>query len=555
MCIRVILAMWCAALWAAAPSGPSQKPEESACASCHDQDQKLKKSAHASVGCATCHPKHEEYPHPAGVPKPVCGQCHAQMAGDYARSVHGLAVERGDAAPDCALCHGSAHELIRARSEEFRKAVPQTCAMCHAEVAQQFLASVHGKALERGIVQAPLCTDCHGEHSIQKHTNANSPVHASHIRETCAQCHANVRLSRKFGMPADRVVSFDGSFHGLAAKAGSQVVANCASCHGTHNILPSSDPKSTVNPKNLPKTCGNCHPGAGKRFALGPIHLWDGRVEPASVRWVRQIYQILIPLLIGLMLIHNGGNWVRKLVRLRVRRIPLDEAAPSRAIRMFPLERIQHALLATSFIVLAWSGFQLKYPDQWWARPMLMWEETWSVRGIVHRTASVAFMIAALMHVISLIVNPKLRQHWKKLWPRPQDIPEAIENFLYNVGLRSRPPRISPYSYIEKAEYWAVVWGGVVMGLTGLMLWANSFILKWLPKEWLDFATSLHFYEALLACLAIVVWHFYGVIFDPEVYPIDTAWLNGRTVRAHEHEAEAEEPAAKAEPQRNEVAK
>src|SRR6185369_9246325 len=177
-------------------------------------------------------------------------------------------------------------------------AVPDTCGMCHNEVVDQFRSSVHGQALARGVTQAPLCTDCHGEHKILKHTNAASSVNASNIRDTCGSCHGDVRLTRKFGMPSDRLVSFDASFHGLAAKAGSQSVANCASCHGVHNILPSSDAKSMVNARNLPATCGRCHPGAGSRFAITSVHMVEGRAEPAAVRWVRQFYLLVIPLVI-----------------------------------------------------------------------------------------------------------------------------------------------------------------------------------------------------------------------------------------------------------------
>jgi cytochrome b subunit of formate dehydrogenase len=101
------------------------------------------------------------------------------------------------------------------------------------------------------------------------------------------------------------------------------------------------------------------------------------------------------------------------------------------------------------------------------------------------------------------------------------------------LGIGARKPYLSPYSFMEKAEYWALVWGGVVMGLSGLMLWANNLMLRWLPKEVLDFATAVHFYEAVLACLAIVVWHLYLVIFDPDVYPLDTSFLNGKGVREH----------------------
>jgi len=520
--------------------------EAAGCGTCHDQDKKLAASAHAGLTCDTCHEQHDKYPHPLGIPKPACTNCHQDQATAYESSVHGQAAKKGGAAPDCAVCHGSAHELLKPESAQFRMAVPDTCAMCHSGVVDQFRASVHGQALARGVSQAPLCTDCHGEHSILKHTNAASPVNNANIRETCGSCHGDVRLSRKFGLPADRIVSFDTSFHGLAAKAGSQTVANCASCHGVHNILPSSDPKSTVNAKNLPTTCGRCHPGAGQRFAISQVHMAEGKGEPAGVVWVRQFYLLVIPLTIGLMILHHAGDWIRKLIRLRAKNAPPYGLYRGRHIRMYPFERIQHGLMALSFIVLVITGFALKYPEQWWAKPWLLGGG--SMRSVVHRTAAVVLMLVSLAHVVSLLASRKLREHWKEMLPHPRDIREGWNNFVYNLGFGSHKPYRSPHSYIEKAEYWAVIWGTGVMALTGVMLWANNLMLKLLPKSWLDVATSVHWYEAVLATLAIVIWHFYSVIFDPEVYPLDTAFLTGTSVRVHEHDEEsAEEVKAQAE--------
>jgi cytochrome b subunit of formate dehydrogenase len=437
---------------------------------------------------------------------------------------------------------------VSPRSQAFRAAVPETCGMCHSEIAEQYRASVHGQALARGVTQTPLCTDCHGEHRILKHTNQASPVNAAHIRDTCGSCHGDVRLTRKFGLPSDRLVSFDSSYHGLAAKAGSQTVANCASCHGVHDILPSSDPKSTINPRNLPKTCGQCHPGAGTRFAISQVHLTEGNAEPAALRWVRQFYWLVIPVTIGLMLLHNGGDWVRKLIdrRFSLRRDILGARNFSEhgELRMLPFERVQHAVLAVSFLTLVWTGFALKYPDQWWARPLLLLEGAYPMRSLIHRIAACVFMAVTLTHLISLIVSRKLREHWKEMLPRTNDPREALSNFAYNLGLGSEPPGRSSHSYVEKAEYWAVVWGAVVMISTGLLLWANNLAMKLLPKSWLDVATSVHFYEAVLATLAIVVWHFYPVIFDPDVYPLNTAFLTGITVRTQKHNREREEARA-----------
>jgi cytochrome b subunit of formate dehydrogenase len=198
------------------------------------------------------------------------------------------------------------------------------------------------------------------------------------------------------------------------------------------------------------------------------------------------------------------------------------------------LERAQHALLAVSFGVLVWTGFALKYPGEWWARPLMIWESSWPVRGVVHRVAAAVMVVVSMFHFASLLASRQLREHWKHLLPRPRDATEALLNFAYNLGLRSSRPKLSPHGYIEKAEYWAVAWGTLVMAGTGVVLWANNLALRYLPKEWLDFATTVHFYEAVLATLAIVVWHLYTAIFDPDVYPIDTAWLNGFSVRRRE---------------------
>lgn len=511
-----------------------------ACSSCHDQAEKLAKSAHTGLTCDTCHEQHEQYPHPAGIPKPVCTTCHQDQAGEYASGVHGQAVKNGNAAaPDCGMCHGSAHELLPPKSQTFRMAVPDTCGMCHADVAAQFRSSVHGQALARGVTEAPLCTDCHGEHNILKHTNEASPVSRANIRDTCGSCHGDVRLTRKFGLPADRLVSFDSSFHGLAAKSGSQTVANCASCHGVHNILRSSDAKSMVNAKNLPQTCGQCHPGAGTRFAISQVHLAEGRGEPPATRWVREFYLLIIPVTLGLMLLHNAGDWVRKLIRLRFR-----EGRPRRSAvlaeahtgpRMLPFERLQHAILAISFLVLVGTGFALKFSGQWWARPVLMMEGTISMRSLVHRIAAVVFLAVAFTHLISLIANRKLREHWKQMLPKANDAREALSGFAYNLGLGSEPPARSSHSYIEKAEYWALIWGTAVMAATGLLLWANNLAMRFLPKLWLDVATSIHFYEAILAAAAILIWHFYSTIFDPDVYPLDTSFLTGHRQDEEEH--------------------
>ncbi|HZT69632.1 MAG TPA: cytochrome b/b6 domain-containing protein [Terriglobia bacterium] len=525
-------------------AGRAQDPSTLDCTTCHsDKAQALKGSAHAGLSCTTCHAGIKTFPHPKGVAQPQCSSCHAREASQWARSVHGMQFAEGNkAAPNCQVCHGDPHQLQRTNTWAFKKTIPELCGTCHAQIAQEYDESVHGQAIKRGVYDAPVCTACHTAHSIEPPTSPASTVFPTHIPETCGQCHGNVRLTSKFNIPADRLLSYQASFHGLAVKAGSETAANCASCHGFHLILPSSDPRSTINPRNLSKTCGQCHPGAGTRFALGPVHELPGSTgEPPAVRWIRIFYLIVIPVLIGLMFLHNVGDWLRKLVDLRLHQIkPASPAIipggpwqPGEAnnIRMYSFERLQHALLLVSFIVLVWTGFAFKYSSAWWARPLLVVVWGWELRALVHRIAAVVFMAVAAMHIISLVKSPRLRRHWLELKPQYEDVIEAVRTFAFNLGLsRTRPPR-SSHSYVEKGEYWAVVWGGVLMTITGLMLWAHNLVLAWLPMVFLQLASTIHFYEAVLAALAILVWHFYSVIFDPEVYPMDPAWLTGRSVR------------------------
>ena len=128
------------------------------------------------------------------------------------------------------------------------------------------------------------------------------------------------------------------------------------------------------------------------------------------------------------------------------------------------------------------TGFALKYPDTWWARPLLILEGSHSMRSIIHRVAAVIFIAVSVTHLVSLIVSRKLRQHWKEMLPQVRDAREAAAGFVYNVGVGSVPPERSAHSYVEKAEYWAVVWGAVVMASTGLMLWANNLAMRFLPE-------------------------------------------------------------------------
>jgi cytochrome b subunit of formate dehydrogenase len=449
----------------------------------------------------------------------------------YQDSVHGRATEKGSQkAAVCTDCHG-AHEILaanNAKSPIHKFNVPATCGKCHTDIDNTFMQSIHGQAIARGNAQAPVCTDCHGIHSIKSHVDPNSPSAGQNVsRDTCARCHEGVRLSQEFGVPGNRVNSYFDSYHGLAASGGSVVAANCSSCHGVHNILPSSDPHSTINRANLGTTCGKCHQGVTQKFTQTRVHLEDGLhpndIGSIAVKWVRLIYIALILLVIGAMFLHNAIIWRRKAIDRR-------KTLNLFMVRMTANQRWQHLILLSSFIILVITGFALKFPDTWFAHVFGMGER-W--RGIIHRVAGVVLMGAGIYHVFYLAAAREGRRLIRDLAPRPKDAFDACNTMLYYLGLRSDKPQFGRFNYAEKAEYWALVWGTALMGLTGVMLWAKVWVGNTLARWWVDIATAVHFYEAILATLAIVVWHFYQVFLDPDVYPMNWAWWDGKMPLDH----------------------
>ena len=189
--------------------------------------------------------------------------------------------------------------------------------------------------------------------------------------------------------------------------------------------------------------------------------------------------------------------------------------------------RWAHGLVMVSFPVLVYTGFALKYPESWWAAPVIRWEADLGLRGWLHRIAAVVLLGALSFHLIHLIRSRRARACIAAMRPGLDDFRELKHRLRYYLGLAPDPPHGVKLGYIEKSEYLAFLWGTAVMALTGFLLWFNNFALRWFPKWVSDAATAVHFYEAILASLAILVWHFYWVIFDPAVYPMDTTWWSG----------------------------
>jgi cytochrome b subunit of formate dehydrogenase len=547
--IIVGLAMLAGLVGGAATAAPA--PSNADCLECHG-DKTLSKtnaagkaislfidkakytnSVHRTNACVSCHADiTAKHPDDNLAPKPVdCAKCHPDQTDTYRRGAHAIALKGGkEGAATCSDCHGT-HDILPHDSPSsplYFTRLGATCGECHSEITAQVQKSVHGKSVAQGHREAATCIDCHSEHRTVD-LRASSPWMIS--QQVCSKCHASERINTKFRLPADRVRTFNESYHGLASQYGSMRAANCASCHGTHLILPSFDPRSSINPNHLMETCGKCHPGASRNFALAKVHTdgVSGRDWGSKINfWVRRVYLGLICLTVGAMFAHNFLSWRR-------RALAAFYAADRTVQRMDLFQRIQHLLLAGSFIVLAVTGFALKFPDSWIAR-LLGSDETF--RRMSHRVAGVVMLALGIYHIVYVLTNKEGRRFVRDIFPRWKDLHDALAH-VKHLLVHGRPrAKFGRFGYPEKMEYWAVVWGTIIMGVTGLAIWFKIDVTRFLPRWAVDVATTIHYYEAILACLAILVWHFYFVFLDPEVYPINWAWWDGRVSSKwyqHEH--------------------
>jgi hypothetical protein len=265
------------------------------CGACHSNEAAgVGESVHAKVGavpCLDCHgnphvivlvtsPKSPVYP--LNIPR-TCGTCHGNpeiakkygfpnVYSMYMDSIHGFALSKDGllVAANCSSCHGTHKILSRTnpKSSIYRTNIPYTCGKCHAGPLAQYLAGIHGQQMKAGNPSAPVCTTCHTAHQIVRVSKASWQTKTS---STCGSCHKS------------RYATYLDTFHAQVSALGYTEVAHCWNCHGNHDILPASNPKSSVNPDNLLHTCRQCHSSATQGFISYQPHAnpHDRRAYPA----------------------------------------------------------------------------------------------------------------------------------------------------------------------------------------------------------------------------------------------------------------------------------
>lgn len=174
-------------------------------------------------------------------------------------------------------------------------------------------------------------------------------------------------------------------------------------------------------------------------------------------------------------------------------------------------QRVEHILLLTSFSLLGITGLPQKFSMTGWAQAMIRFFGGIETTRLIHHICAIVLMFLAIYHILDIGYKIFVRRTRLSMLPGISDVKDALQAFLYNLGLTKKRPQLGRYTFEEKAEYWALIWGTVIMGITGFMMWNPITTARFLPGEIIPASKAAHGGEALLAVMAIVVWHMYGV--------------------------------------------
>jgi cytochrome b subunit of formate dehydrogenase len=561
----------------------------------HVDAAKFGASVHAPIECTGCHSDVKAFPHDPAPARPDCGQCHADAVKDYNLSDHATSRAKGvKGAPWCTDCHGT-HDILPKsdpKSRTYHLRIPETCAKCHTnatitkghplpapQVIQNYFGSVHGKgALEQGLVVSAVCSDCHTAHKVLPKSNPESTVAYKNVPNTCRKCHEGIfnqfetsthgklwasgatrgpvcvtchtahgirsteSVSFREGIAsgcsnchAKKAPTYQDSFHGQATALGSMKTARCSDCHTPHLNLPKADPKSSVNPANLMKTCGKCHTNVNANFATFQPH-----ADPHDKAKSPQVYYVynwlmkwLLVITFGFFGLHTLLWLQRSIVALIRGELPRHDGETQWITRFATKQRLTHIAIVVSFLALAATGLPLMYSRLPWGKTLAHLFGGVGVSTVLHRLFAVVTFGYALYHLGFLLYGALVRRDKRmffgpdSLLPRVRDLVD-MKNMFRWFFYRGPWPRFDRWTYWEKFDYFAVFWGVPVIGLSGLMLWMAPTVTRILPGWALNVAMLVHGEEALLAVGFIFTFHFFHTHLRPESFPMDQVMFTGK---------------------------
>jgi cytochrome b subunit of formate dehydrogenase len=480
---------------------PSIDPESS-CKICHEDVLLLRQAVdendpHADVECVECHLGRRFNPH---LP------------------------------PDLSAAEADLTERFGGYSER-SPSIIAGCTSCHDDVTDVWQESIHGSGpkTDAGLHRAG-CVSCHGS----LHAGTISPANKQAMNDRCIACHQFKDGQTK---PAALHVAdtYRDTIHGKMIALGNDKAAACYDCHGAHDIHAVDDPRATVNPVNRAQTCRKCHPGATRSFTAAISHrrhtidsdFWAWATALGfSVLTVGTLLMLFFHLALDLFHATRNALFNGETPEHGPQDAPL--AADDEVQRFDWHTRIQHMLMILSFVTLALTGWPLKSAAVGVSSRLVKALGGQATLAVLHRSAGALLIFVSIYHVIYLFVRWRRGKLSLEMTPRLKDLSDLGGNLLYYLGLRRQRPKFGKFTYYEKFDYWAIFWGVPIMAGTGLILWFPEIAARVLPGGLITLAFIAHSDEALLAVLAIFLWHFYNQHLRPAVFPMSWVWITGR---------------------------
>jgi cytochrome b subunit of formate dehydrogenase len=453
-----------------------------------------------NASCHDCHNTHTFDIPPLGTGKRfewrlevsnLCGSCHEDQLEIWSESVHGRQVleEHNPQAAACVDCH-TAHEVKRARSQEAKLTITESCGNCHDDRYDSYKATYHGKITTLGYANTAKCYDCHGSHDIEPSSNPAAYTHVDNRLETCQNCH-------------------DGKKHSLATEG-----YLTFSPHATTDDF-DAYPQIWLADKLM------------KQLLIGTFAFF----------WLHTLLWFFRE--------YKERKARRSQPHVRVEGLPeLPAALEGKHFKRFSRTwRIAHLVFALSLMMLTLTGIPLFFPEAPWAKPLMTMLGGPEMAGNIHRVNAVIFAGVFVWHLFYMAF--KIGRDWRNfeifgpnsLIPGLQDLKDIVAMFKWFFGLGPRPV-FDRWTYWEKFDYWAPFWGVTIIGFSGLIMWVPSFSAQFLPGWVFSVAAIFHSEEAFLAVVFLFTVHFFNNHFRPDKFPLDRVMFTGTMTLdelKHEH--------------------
>lgn len=439
------------------------------------------------------------------------------------------------------------------------------CMFCHENAANDVHLSIHKESgMLSKLPEGTLCLTCHEKNHkfpllLTKEKNGEldpavkeaikADIAASHkendkiIDLPCVRCHQDPVLAKAYGFSAHVPSEFEQTMHYRKALLGVKRAPLCYDCHGAHAVLAVKNPSSPVNEFQRAKVCAKCHDGANITFASTFDHKPIQKDNKAAEYWTIVLFKTLT---LGTFLALSLFVFLDVFTFIRLSLTPSHKkelhhvlpATKKRYVKRLDFHmRMQHFLMLASVITLALTGWPLLEPNTSTAQFVIKLFGGPVLMPIIHRIAGLVMIGDFVYHLIFLYLKFQAGKHRHPMLPKLKDFTDLVGMMLFYVGLRKSKPKFEEFSFIEKFDYWAVFWGVVMMGVSGLVLMFPNVVTRLFPAIAVKLSSIVHADEALLAATVLFIWHFYNVHLKPGIFPMNWAWLTGR-MRADIYEEE-----------------